>query len=612
MRNKIVTCIGLSLFVTAGCGGDDGPSCGEGTMLVDGACVAACGTGTTLQDGVCVADAPTTCGPGTVLQGTTCVLDTTAPSPVTGLAAAISGSNINLSWTAGASSASTLVVRLKAGAADAPEPGKAYTVGQTLPGGSTVISVGSATTASDAFTTPGRYAYMAWPINATGSYGFGREVAIVTSIPAQMATLTVSATAATVTAQPANFQLAVTNFVYDADNSRATFDLAVTNNTAGHVFNTKAIVKSASTGVITSDGTTGANEPIVQLAFAALEPAGSRSRSVEITNLAASDTSTIEVQIAESGFGIFGAEAIDVGGSQSTTLDLPVTNGNQVDKSIFTSGFFSASGRYFYGGTRWSTDIFRLDLTTGDTASVSPVGTSAASLACLVRGDDGYAYAAYGIGGHRQRGGNVIGIAKLDPGSLTVLATAKVVLDGDGQTVGCALKGTKLAISHAANVFFANLDTMAFIDTDTTSSEIDPVVLGGQTIRALAFSPNGATLYAAATKSDLTIHAIDTTAFTSSAYHTATTRVMSLTVDATGKLWWGADDGIYSFDGTTETKVPNFSDKVKAIASVAGNTALVGGNETFAIDLTTGERTNVADVGTNDRTGHTMVVYPVP
>ncbi len=58
MRPQLSAIVAMAaLVLLAGCGGDEGPTCGSGTQLVDGACVAtggpACGPGTTLDGGVC-------------------------------------------------------------------------------------------------------------------------------------------------------------------------------------------------------------------------------------------------------------------------------------------------------------------------------------------------------------------------------------------------------------------------------------------------------------------------------------------------------------------------------------------------------------------------------
>lgn len=84
MRNLIAILGGLALMVVnAGCG-SDGPSCGTGTVEVDGECVPSadpvtCATGTTLSGGECVPDGTVICETGTTFDSTngTCVPDIT-------------------------------------------------------------------------------------------------------------------------------------------------------------------------------------------------------------------------------------------------------------------------------------------------------------------------------------------------------------------------------------------------------------------------------------------------------------------------------------------------------------------------------------------------------
>ncbi|HVK88326.1 MAG TPA: hypothetical protein VM513_29605 [Kofleriaceae bacterium] len=626
MRYIVVSCNLTALLLAAtACGGDSSTTtCGDGTTLENGVCVAPpateCGAGTRLENGVCVADQPTTCGPGTVLQGSECVVDRTAPGPVTGLAAAISGSNINLDWTAGAMAAGTLVVRLKAGAEDAPAAGTTYTVGQTLPGGATVIAVGAGTTATDAFTVPGRYAYSAWSINASGNYGFGREVAITTAVPAQTATITVDVanTTAAVTAQPPNFQLAVSNVVYDAVNSIAWFDLEATNNTAGHYFNVKAVVHSASVGALdNATGTAVGGDPFVTLGFAAQLPGDVRGNTIRLNGIGATDTITLEVELVESGMAFLGYNAIDVAGGNAVELDLPGANGNGWGLANFTSGFTSPSSRYFYAVSRVDERVFRIDTTTGDVRSVAPFEFSVGNGVCLVRGPDGFAYAAFGLGRHRSSSLSGIGIAKLDPMSLTTLATAQLMFEGDERqrVHGCKMGTSRLAIGAGANVYLADIGTMTFIDTDTTSADvIDPVATTASELHGFAFANNGTTLYVTSSKEDLAIYALDTTTFAVSTYHTASSRVMSLTVADDGKLWWAADDGVYSFDGATEVKVPNLTSQMRAIATPRNGKvfAVTEESATYMLDVTDGSTSAVGELAVLDRSGHAPVLLELP
>jgi hypothetical protein len=307
----------VGLVALAACGDDNTVKCGDGTMLVSGECVAApateCGAGTMLDNGVCVPSSTTTCGPGTKLDGTTCVVDASAPGPVTALAAAVSGSNINLTWTAGTDSTASLVVRTKAGAYDAPAKGVTYTAGMTLPGGSTVVAAGAPATASDAFTVPGRYTYLVWSQNASGNYGFPREVSTVATIPTQsgVVAIDIAANTATVTTQPANIALAVANLAYNAGTSTATFELTVTNNTAGNLINEKAVVRGAANGSVGgNDAALSNGDKFFTMYPGSALPGEPHTRTVTLTGAGATDTFTLNLDVMESGIGMIGAMLI--------------------------------------------------------------------------------------------------------------------------------------------------------------------------------------------------------------------------------------------------------------------------------------------------------------
>lgn len=623
-RKYLVT---FALVVSAGCGGDDskGPTCGMGTTLVDGMCVAGagsgatCGSGTTLVNGVCVGDggSTTTCGPGTVMQGDECVADTTAPGPVTGLAATASATAVDLSWTAGAGSTDTLVARLVAGAYDAPDPTATYTAGQTLPGGATVVAVGSATSATDTATVPGRYSYLVWSRAASGKYGFPRAVSAVVTVPAQTGTVVIDIANATATVmtQPANVTLAAANVVFDGT-ATVSFDLSATQNTAGHLFNVKAVFGAPSVGGIDNpSGNTATGDAFVTLGVGAIPPAVALTKSVAIGGVGPTDTVTLPITIQESGLAIVGANALDMDGGSAFEMQLPALRGNRNTSSVFTSGQFDASGRYFFGVTRWSPALYRLDTATSDvTATVPyPVGVGAGS--CLVVGTDGYAYAVVGLFAHRSRTAPGFAIVKVDPVTMTTVATAALNPPSSDVVHGCALHGTTLAVGFGANVYLADVGEMTFIDVDATSPDvIDPIeATAGDPVQRLVFSPDGATLYASEQRSS-TIYSVDPVAFTAASYHTAGDTVYGLTIDSAGVLWWGESAGVFSFDGTTETQVPNFTGEVDALGPRTGNALAVaerGSGTSFTIDVTDGTVTQQGQVNTN-RLGHNYAAFPTP
>jgi len=125
-------------------------------------------------------------------------------------------------------------------------------------------------------------------------------------------------------------------------------------------------------------------------------------------------------------------------------------------------------------------------------------------------------------------------------------------------------------------------------------------------IHGFAAECTGATiLYAAGGRNEPLIQKVDA-AFAVTTYHTATAgRVYSLTTDAADVLWFGADSGLFSFNGTTETKVPVVTTEVRAISEITGTTAkVVGDGEIYTIDVTTGAQTSNSALPTTSRIGH--------
>jgi hypothetical protein len=615
LRKYLVTFV----FMATACGGDSKPSvtCGMGTTLVDGTCIGSgvsCGSGTTQVNGVCVGGDSTTCGPGTVLQGDECIADASAPGPVTGLAATASATGVGLSWTAGTSSSETLVARLVAGAYDTPDPSATYTPGQTLPGGATVVAVGAATSATDAATTPGRYSYLVWSRNAAGRYGFPRAVSTTVSPAQQEGFVSVDVGGGTATVQsPDNIALGVTNVVFDEAGGTVTFDLSVTQNTAGHLFNLKTIFEAVSVGTLANPTGTVEGEAFVTFALGAVPPGIELTRSVAISGVTATDVVAMQLRMVESPLGIAGTNAIDVDGGPALPMQLPLLRGHNNNDSTFVTGSFDASGRYFYGVTRWSPAVYRLDTATGDVTGILPAPIPSGSGSCLFIGSDGFAYFVGGMYVHRYSSASGFVIAKIDPVTMTTLAAKTLTPPLADVVHGCALHGSRLAIGFGSSVYLADTDAMTFIDADaTTPDSIDPVaVTATSPVQQLVFSPDGATLYASERKTSV-IYAVDPAAFTTTTYHTATGTVYGLTIDAAGVLWWGQQSGLFSFDGTTETQVPNFTDEVDAIGPRYGNKIAVAQREgglSMVVDVTDGTVTRQGDVN-NNRLGHSYIAFP--
>lgn len=577
-----------------------------------GVCVAdpgvTCGAGTTEMNGECVPDGAASCGPGTVLTGNQCVIDASAPGAVTGLAAAVNGSNVDLSWTAGSNSAGTLVVRLNSGAADAPVQGHTYAVGDMLPGGSKVIAAGAGTTVSDAAAVPGRYSYMAWSINAAGTFGFGREVAAVNPLPAQTGAISVNVagTAATVTTQPANIALAAANVTYNGSDT-ATVDVTITNNTAGPIFQPRIIATAPSVGVFASaTGSTTTDDPFYEVANGCVLPGQSKTTTLTISGVASTDVITASLQVADVGMIIAGTNGLGgAGGGGGFEIDLPKLHNEYSDSTVIVAGMFSPSGRYYYALSRWSTALSRIDTSSGDVTQVhtAPSGANASGTGIYI-GADGFAYIANQYGRHHGDTANSIGVARVDLGSMTPITDTRIFPPAPGQSAVSAYRGHRMAIAYGSFVYFFDTDTMAFVDTDAVTADVQGVDLDGAQVRRLAFSPDGTVLYTN-DKATNDIKKVDAT-FAVSLHHTATSTPLFLHVDPANVMWWGSTSGLTSYNGAAETKVPVYGGEVRTLVELGATSAtVIGAGELLTLDLTTGDVTRVTTLPVDSRLGHT-------
>jgi hypothetical protein len=461
-----------------------------------------------------------------------------------------------------------------------------------------------------------------WSRNASGKLGFPREVSTVVTLPAQTATIVVDITAgtATVTAQPANVALETANFAFDQTGGTVKFDLSATQNTGGQLYNLKAVIGTPSVGVVTNvTGQTAAGDPFVTFGLGAILPAAKVTATVSVNTVTATDVVTLPITIVESGLAIVGTNALDMAGGTTFRMQLPLLAGRGNNNSIFDTGMFDASGRYFYGMTRWSPGLYRIDTATGDVTAISPVAMATGSGMCTVLGNDGYMYVSAAMGVHRRGDAYGIAVAKVDPVTMTTVATASVTTTNTGKAHACAVHGAMLAAGLGPYVYLLNTSTMAFTDTDTsTANVIDPItVTAGDPVQRLVFSRDGATIYATESQSSQ-IFSVDPVAFTAANYHLASGRVFGMTIDSAGTLWWGQpsnnNPGLYSFDGTTETAVPNFTREVASIGPRVGNTIAVAnrnGSQAYYVDVTDGTVSQITSINAS-HIGHEYSAFSTP
>jgi sugar lactone lactonase YvrE len=608
---------GALMAFAVSCGDDKaGATCGAGTTLTDGVCVAdpgtTCGAGTTLVNGECVGST-LTCGPGTVVEGDACVLDTSAPGPVTGLTAVVSGTNINVSWTAGTGSVGTLVARLDAGAAATPVSLHTYAVGDIVPGNATVISVGDAATIADAFTVPGRYSYMAWPINASGKLGFGREVAVAANLGAQTGavSLDLTNTTATVATQPAQVAITLTDLAFDTDHATVTF--AIKNNTAGPLFSPRVVVTNPSVGTIANTtGTTAAGDPFYLVQPGIILPGQSNDITLQVNGVVATDTITADVAILESGVMFTGSNLLASEGGGGFGLELPGVLGgleNCCDTVFTANGVFSPSGRYFYNTSRWGMNLYRIDLANGDVTGLPIVAEGGGSGMLLVRETDGFAYQALHKGAHHAGDGTALVMARIDLASMTTVAVTTLVPEvGPAYAANASFGGHRFALAWGGSVFYFHTDTMTFEDSDAGTTAIDPVATPVVSrIRNIVSSSDGSITYlneSGVADSASEIYKIDAAGAVTT-YHTASSAAQGLALDAAGNVWWAAPDGLFKFDGTTETSVPGFTASLSGIVEIGATTAkVIGSGFVETVTLADGTVSEINTKPNTSRQGH--------
>jgi len=101
----------------------------------------------------------------------------------TGVSATANGQTaLDVIWTLNAAGDPVLVARSANGLTGTPTNGTAYVVGQTIPGGGTVVYAGSATSFADTgLTTGSEYTYTVWSVGASTVYSSGVSDSAVTA-----------------------------------------------------------------------------------------------------------------------------------------------------------------------------------------------------------------------------------------------------------------------------------------------------------------------------------------------------------------------------------------------------------------------------------------------
>jgi hypothetical protein len=117
---------------------------------------------------------------------------TSVADPVPFSASATGTNEITLNWTSDASNDNVVIAWSATGVFGTPVNGNAYAIGNTIPGGGTVIASGSGNTYKhSSLTTSTTYYYRAWSVTPGNNYSFGLN-AIATTLCTATSTLPIS------------------------------------------------------------------------------------------------------------------------------------------------------------------------------------------------------------------------------------------------------------------------------------------------------------------------------------------------------------------------------------------------------------------------------------
>jgi|GEM_PF-2487818 len=350
------------------------------------------------------------------IKSETYTIDVTGPAAVTGMSAAISTADVSVTWTNPGDSDFAGVLVARGPVSRDPVDGTIYNMGDTLPGGETVVYVGTGTSANETLTLAGSIAeYAIWAFDDLGNYSPMRVTnAVEYALPAQNATLSVNLTTAavTVTTPPSDLGLSATA-VYDDPNDTLTITLDVTNNTGRVLSNLKAVTSNLNEGTI--GGRTWQGSPFVYYGPEALAPSGSRSRDIVINGVTGGtdpitlDLSFITHPTLVAPAGDSGMRLIDSSGAidTSTTLDEATLGTETYTRSVVTD----PTGRFVVVVDKKLPLVHIIDLTTLENVASIQLGAFGSIGGTAIIGKR--LYVAYSNGSHWSgAGGNENG----DPG----------------------------------------------------------------------------------------------------------------------------------------------------------------------------------------------------
>lgn len=220
-------------------------------------------------------------------------IDQDPPGPVTDLGA-VTGADVSLTWQnpGDADFAGVLVVRSGGlPSSFVPEPGTAYTEGQMVGGGQDVAFVGDASDFVDSAPRGGAGYYAVWAYDDVLNYSTLEQTVsdiVPVEIPQDGALeIDTSGLTVTVTKQPRDFFIEGGDVTYNPNSEELKFTLEVTSLVGRYVHNMKLATKSFSQGLIVA-GTTGIfdNKPTMYFGPQSTPAGSSFSRTIKAAGVA--------------------------------------------------------------------------------------------------------------------------------------------------------------------------------------------------------------------------------------------------------------------------------------------------------------------------------------
>lgn len=495
------------------------------------------------------------------IQQTVYDSDTTPPSPPSGFAVTVNGTNASVAWTAptDADYAGVAVARVDDVADVSPTDGMMISPGM-LSSSVQVLQAGMGTSVSDSGLPPGPIRYIAWAYDDLGNYS--SAVAAVATLPIGSLTgqLTYDTTAMTLAmpTTPANISLAGTTATLNG--TTLTISLALTNNTAKYFHNFKAEVTAQTNASFSNSDGTADTFPFKSYGPRLFAPGATVTRDLTFTvtpgqnatiNFTLADHATIATTQIRRGMQInlldsaTGAITTNVVG----TIEGPNENiGGRARKPTIT-------GQRYLDVPLSHGAVERFDLVTGMRVGSAAFGIGEKANTQWVYSTGAELVALVKRSGNRDNG--KLELLRIDEG-LKVRQTIELVgTEDQGFSLpALAPDGHTLALIAGTRILMVDLNTFKQVDANPATPAIDNISSGvPQRARGPVFFNNGnGMLTMAKYGGQVGIARKTANGWTATTYQDSNTqRGYHLGLTDTGKIWVVQQTGIREFDPSNDT-----------------------------------------------------------